>query len=84
MQEVQLELEREKKWLKMLRQWDAVSSLRNDKIKRRIYKGVPNSVRGRLWSRMLRLDTVREEQQGKYQVNELILFSYTITRLLFS
>lgn len=64
--EVRLETEREKKWLKMLKQWD----VSNDKLRRRVYKGIPNAVRGRVWSKLLGLETVKEEQRGKYQVRE--------------
>jgi hypothetical protein len=59
-------MERVKKWLKMLRFWD--SSATKDKLRKRVFKGVPNSLRGQVWSRMLNLPTVREEQSGKYQV----------------
>lgn len=63
--EIRIEMERVKKWVKMLRKWDQAST--SDKLRRRVYKGVPNSLRGQVWSRMLNLPTVREEQSGKYQ-----------------
>ena len=61
-----LEMEREKKWLKMLRNWNQFSA--SDKLRRRIYKGIPEKLRGQVWSRLLNIETVREEQQGKYEV----------------
>lgn len=39
-----------------------------EKLRRRIYKGIPNSLRGQVWSQLLNLERVREEQQGKYEV----------------
>lgn len=70
--EVRLEMERVKKWLKMLRSWD--SSATKEKLRKRVYKGVPNSLRGQVWSKMLNLPTVREEQSGKYQVGFCYIF----------
>jgi len=61
-----LEMEREKKWLKMLKSWNNVST--SEKLRRRIYKGIPEKLRGQVWSRLLNIETVREEQRGKYEV----------------
>lgn len=72
--EVRVEMERVKKWVKMLRNWD--SSATRDKLRKRVYKGVPDSLRGQAWSKMLNLSTVREEQTGKYQVKSHILNSH--------
>lgn len=49
----------------MLKQWENVDA---DKLKRRIYKGIPIAIRGRIWSKILGLDKTREEQRGKYKV----------------
>ncbi len=49
--------------------WDKKNVLDRDKLKRRIYKGIPDALRGKVWSKLLRLETVKEEQRGKYQVN---------------
>jgi len=62
----QLELDREKKWLKMLKNWDHFST--SEKLRRRIYKGIPEKLRGQVWSQLLNIRTVREEQKGKYEV----------------
>ncbi|XP_073975683.1 related to the N terminus of tre oncogene isoform X2 [Rhodnius prolixus] len=63
--EVKVEMERVKKWVKMLRQWDTMVG--TEKLRRRVFKGIPNSLRGQAWSRMLNLSNIREQQQGKYQ-----------------
>jgi hypothetical protein len=60
-------MERVKKWLKMLNHWESMST--SEKLRRRIYKGIPNSLRGEAWSKLLSLETIREEQQGKYEVS---------------
>jgi hypothetical protein len=59
-------MERVKKWLKMLKNWESMST--SEKLRRRIYKGIPNSLRGQVWSQLLNLETIREEQRGKYEV----------------
>ncbi|XP_039285973.1 USP6 N-terminal-like protein [Nilaparvata lugens] len=65
---VRVELEREKKWVKMLRQWQAKPTSQPDKLRRRVFKGIPNALRGEAWSKMLNLATVKEEQgHTKYQ-----------------
>jgi hypothetical protein len=61
-----VEMERVKKWLKMLKNWESMST--TEKLRRRIYKGIPNSLRGQVWGQLLNLETIREEQQGKYEV----------------
>jgi hypothetical protein len=63
---VHVEMERVKKWLKMLKNWESMST--SEKLRRRIYKGIPNSLRGQVWSQLLNLETIREEQRGKYEV----------------
>ncbi|CAA9996393.1 unnamed protein product [Nesidiocoris tenuis] len=62
--ETKIEMEREKKWIKMLNQWDRVPA---EKLKRRIFKGIPNSLRGKAWKQMLEVDSVLKRNRGKYQ-----------------
>lgn len=50
----------------MIKNWDGIRN--TEKMKRRVYKGIPNSLRGEVWSLILNLKQVREEQQGKYEV----------------
>ncbi|XP_014242865.1 USP6 N-terminal-like protein isoform X1 [Cimex lectularius] len=63
--EIKIEREREKKWLKMLSQWNLVSG--TEKLKRRVFKGIPNSLRGKAWMQILNLENLRKDQHGKYQ-----------------
>lgn len=62
---LELSLIREKKWLNMLRRWEKVSS--QDKLKRRIYKGIPNKLRPEAWKRLLNIDDMISKNAGVYQ-----------------
>lgn len=65
-QEIKIERIREQKWLKMIYNWDKVSP---DKLKRRVYKGIPNSLRGKVWAKLLRVDQLTDDQKNQYKVN---------------
>ncbi|XP_054709273.1 USP6 N-terminal-like protein [Uloborus diversus] len=60
----EIESERLNKWLKMLKNWDKYSG--GEKLRRRIYKGIPNAVRGEVWCRVLEVTQIKQEQEGKY------------------
>ena len=64
-----LENSRLKKWLKMMSPnlWE--KDVRSGKFKRRLYKGVPDAVRGEVWARLLHIEKTKKEQQGKYEVS---------------
>lgn len=64
--QIQVEMERVKKWLKMMNTWETAVS--TEKMRQRLFKGLPNSVRGRVWSLLLNLKDVRKGQEKKYQV----------------
>lgn len=59
----------------MIHQWETTVSKDIDKLRRRVYKGIPDALRGKIWSKLLRLDTIKEEQRGKYQVRGIGKFS---------
>lgn len=46
--------------------WD--KDMKSGKLKKRLYKGVPDAVRGEVWSRLLHIKKTKEEQIGKYEV----------------
>lgn len=48
----QKEAERTKKWLKMINNWERTLNSRKEKLKRRLRKGVPDSLRSQVWSRL--------------------------------
>lgn len=59
-----VELERTTKWVKMTKNWDKYFP--GEKVTRRIYKGIPHALRGEIWSRLLHLERVKNEQKGIY------------------
>ncbi|KAK0081654.1 hypothetical protein PV325_011816 [Microctonus aethiopoides] len=60
-----IEMERVKKWQKMTKDWD--SPITKEKLRRRIYKGIPDRFRGQVWSLLLGIQTLKREQSGKYE-----------------
>ncbi|KAG1683112.1 USP6 N-terminal-like protein [Nymphon striatum] len=60
-----LENERLNKWVKMIRSWEKYYP--GEKVNRRIYKGVPHAIRGEVWSRLLEVSRIKQEQDGKYE-----------------
>lgn len=37
-------------------------------LRQRVYKGIPNAVRGEVWTRLLGVPQIKIEQEGKYEV----------------
>ncbi|XP_066148350.1 USP6 N-terminal-like protein [Euwallacea fornicatus] len=62
---LQIEVERQKKWLKMLRNWESPQS--KEKLHSRVYKGIPNSLRSEAWCKLLQVERVKNANKGKYQ-----------------
>ncbi|XP_066586771.1 USP6 N-terminal-like protein [Prorops nasuta] len=60
-----VEMERVKKWEKMTRQWD--HSTTKEKLRRRIYKGIPDRFRGQVWILLLGIKSLKIEHSGKYE-----------------
>ncbi|KAK3884536.1 hypothetical protein Pcinc_011209 [Petrolisthes cinctipes] len=63
--QLDLEISRLPKWLKMIKSWDKYWG--KEKFIKRVYKGIPDRVRGIVWARLLFLDQMKEEQKGKYE-----------------
>ncbi|CAG0914505.1 unnamed protein product [Notodromas monacha] len=61
----EVEVQREKKWRKMLEDWSKYRG--TEKLNKRIYKGIPNSLRGRVWGELLRVPDLQREQRNKYE-----------------
>ncbi|XP_062350814.1 USP6 N-terminal-like protein [Cinclus cinclus] len=61
----QQEIERVDKWLKMLKKWGKYRN--SDKMCRRVYKGIPLQVRGQVWSLLLDVEKMKNENEGKYE-----------------
>ncbi|XP_063393903.1 USP6 N-terminal-like protein isoform X1 [Cydia fagiglandana] len=64
-QKINIEVEREKKWVKMLKNWDSPST--KEKLHKRTYKGLPLSLRPRIWCKLLDINRIKAEKLGKYQ-----------------
>ncbi|XP_059062317.1 USP6 N-terminal-like protein isoform X2 [Achroia grisella] len=64
-QKINIEVEREKKWVKMLGTWDTPAT--KEKLHRRIYKGIPNSLRIKVWCKLMDVNRIKSDNPGKYQ-----------------
>lgn len=55
---LEMERERTKKWIKMFSNWSGYFSVERpgEKLKRRVFKGIPDSIRGEAWKKMLCVD----------------------------
>ncbi|XP_011495459.1 PREDICTED: USP6 N-terminal-like protein [Ceratosolen solmsi marchali] len=60
-----VEMERVKKWDKMNKHWDTTAT--KEKLRRRIYKGIPDRFRGEIWIRLLGITKLKHEKVGKYE-----------------
>ena len=64
---LEIERERTKKWIKMFSNWPSYFSVErpNEKLKRRVFKGIPDSIRGEAWKKMLCVD--KFDRTGIYE-----------------
>jgi len=53
---------KEKKWVKMIHQWEKTGR-EPEELRKRIWKGCPNSLRLRLWPLLLRLKEIKEKAE---------------------
>ena len=73
--QIEVEVSRSKKWAEMmdlndpkkLRKYFEPQAKYREKMINRIYKGVPDSVRGRLWYILLDIKELKETQEGVYE-----------------
>jgi len=63
------EKERADKWLRMMKKWDFVCKYRGSKLKRRIRKGIPNTVRGWAWLKISEANKIKEKYPDLSQLN---------------
>lgn len=59
-----VQMEREKKWLQMINHWQRKDT--KEKLKTRIYKGIPNKLRPVAWLKLLDIETVQKQNKGVY------------------
>uniref|UniRef100_A0A8D9EN47 USP6 N-terminal-like protein n=1 Tax=Cacopsylla melanoneura TaxID=428564 RepID=A0A8D9EN47_9HEMI len=72
--EKELEMERAKKWYKMFLSWKKVSP---DKLKRRVYKGIPNACRGVAWALLLNVQDEIRDHPRKYEEMLDLAYKYS-------
>ncbi|XP_053397365.1 USP6 N-terminal-like protein [Mercenaria mercenaria] len=60
----QIELERTTKWVKMIKNWKKYYP--GEKLTRRVYKGIPDRLRGEIWCKLLGVSFIKAEQDGVY------------------
>ena len=68
--QLEKEMSRLPKWLKMEKEkkkWFPRGSKNHEKMVERVWKGVPERLRGPCWSILLDLDRIKQEQVGKYE-----------------
>lgn len=71
MKQLKQERDRTLKWAEMLRdekKFFGPKAKYREKMINRIYKGIPDSVRGRVWSIILDIEKTKIEHKGTYQV----------------
>lgn len=57
------------KWEKMIGDWDKYTTKKFSKLKKRIRKGIPNSIRGRVWCLLSEIDTLQQNYPENYYMH---------------
>lgn len=60
-------MKRREKWRKMITNWDYYKKKNFDKLRERVFKGIPNAVRGSAWMLLLDVPRIKDEQQNRYE-----------------
>lgn len=69
----EIEMERVKKWLKMLSKWEDRTALA--KLHKRVYKGIPDKLRAQVWSKLLNLEKVMQDSKNRNKYQEMLLLA---------
>jgi hypothetical protein len=64
----ELERDRAKRWNIMIVNWDSWVKNKKSRLKKRIGKGLPDSLRGEAWKKLTNSDKSRKEKSSLYQV----------------
>lgn len=64
--EKEIEIQRAQKWLKMLKNFEKFSSLNREKFHRRIFKGIPDKLRGAIWLKLLKVEQSMKDNPNIY------------------
>lgn len=60
----------------MLNRWDKTNP---EKLRKKVYKGIPNSLRGEVWSKLLDVPRVKKEQEGNIFYEDTLPFKSTFS-----
>ncbi|XP_058822214.1 USP6 N-terminal-like protein isoform X1 [Topomyia yanbarensis] len=60
----QIEMERSKKWLKMMKNWSSAET--KERLQRRVLKGIPDRLRAAIWKKLLNIEQAVNENPGVY------------------
>ena len=72
------EAERSLKWAKMLKTWDRVVSARQEKLKRRVRKGIPDAIRGSAWLQLSEAWRYRKQYPDLSRLTAIALPALTL------
>ncbi|CAO1402778.1 unnamed protein product [Diamesa hyperborea] len=61
---IETELQREIKWLKMIKHWHKKEN--SEKLNKRIFKGIPNKLRSSVWAKLFNLEKIMKENKDVY------------------
>ncbi|VBB32692.1 unnamed protein product [Acanthocheilonema viteae] len=72
------EVSREQKWLRMITRWnDGIGA--SDKLRKRLWKGVPEKFRSLIWTKLLEINRYRQEQKNNVY-RELLMRARLISK----
>ena len=66
--QIQQEVKRSERWNKMLRKASHTITRDNEQLRRRMFKGLPSTLRGAFWSRLFDLDEQLRVNKGYYEI----------------
>lgn len=71
-------MERVKKWLKMAGKQDSPKDIYvQPKLHKRVYKGIPDSLRSKIWSKLLNLEKVMKDANNRNKYQEMLTLART-------
>lgn len=73
----EIEIQRAQKWLKMLKNFEKFSSLNREKLQRRIFKGIPDKLRGAIWMKFLQVEKSMKENPNVYNKMLKLALNYS-------
>ncbi|CAF4403814.1 unnamed protein product [Rotaria sp. Silwood2] len=66
--QIQQEIKRSERWNKMLKKANHTITRDNEQLRRRMFKGLPGTLRGAFWSRLFDLDEQLRVNKGYYDI----------------